>query len=376
MGGQFDPAGWWSAMERPLRRLPRWGVLAVLLLTLLACLWSVPAAQSYGAGFSADVSARLDRGDRRDFDLYEAINRRVAAGESYYVAALDEQRSSGYPTKPFVTVRSPVLAWGDLALGPTGWRVVAIGLWLATLFGLVGLLSGRTSFAERVGAALTAAAFGAVAFMPKVGLSHDVVAGLFLSAALALYRPHRWWLSLLLAACGLAVRELALPFVLLWAAFAASQRRWRELAAVAGVLALFALGMILHAEAVAAERLPGDMTSPSWSGLLGPALPLYGLLSVTPLQHTLPSWLGPPLAVLPLLGWAALGGRTALFALLWFAGYVFGVSLFGRQEHFYWLALLLPVYGAGLALVPRALADLVAALRRAPGAGAGVSRPA
>jgi hypothetical protein len=367
MGARFDPVGWWSAMERPLRRLPRLGALAVLLLALLACLWSIPAAEQYDQRFDADVSMRTERGDRRDMDLYESIARRVAAGESYYTAALDEQRNTGYPTRPFVVVRTPVLAWGSLAFGQTGWRVIAAGLWLTTLLGLVGLLSGRTSLLERAGAVLAAGAFGAVAFMPQVGLSHEIVSGLFLSAALALYRPRRWWPSLLLAACGLAVREHALPFVLLWAAFAASQRRWREFAAVAAVIALFAAGMALHAGVVASAQLPGDPVSPPWTGLQGPALALHGLHTVTLLQ-TLPAWLGPPLAVLPLLGWIAVGGRTGLFAALWAAGYAFAVSLFGRQEHFYWLSLLIPVYGAGLAFVPRALGDLVSALRRRPGA--------
>jgi hypothetical protein len=114
--------------------------------------------------------------------------------------------------------------------------------------------------------------------------------------------------------------------------------------------------------------------SPPWAGLQGPALAVYGLASVTLLQ-TLPPWLGPPLAVLPLLGWIAVGGRTGLFAALWAAGYALAVSLFGRQEHFYWLSLLIPIYGAGLAFVPRALADLVSALRRPPDA-AGSGFPA
>src|SRR5690606_27675421 len=118
----------------------------------------------------------------------------------------------------------------------------------------------------------------------NVGLSHEIVAGLFLSAALALYRRARWWPSLVLAACALAVREMALPFVLLWAAFAATERRWREFAAVAAVVALFALGMALHAQAVAAHQLPGDMVSPGWSAFQGPALPLLGIVMVTLLQ--------------------------------------------------------------------------------------------
>ena len=84
-------------------------------------------------------------------------------------------------------------------------------------------------------------------------------------------------------------------------------------------------------------------------------------------------WLGPPLALLPLLGWAALGGRRGLFATLWFGGYLLMVSIFPRYENFYWLSLMLPAYGAGLALVPRALTDLVIALRLRPrAAGAGL----
>jgi hypothetical protein len=236
------------------------------------------------------------------------------------------------------------------------------------VIGTVALLSGRTRFPERAAAAIAVAGFGSVAFLDKVGLSHEIVAGLFLSSALVIYRPQRWWPSLLLAACGLAVRELALPFVLLWAAFAASQRRWREFAAVAALIALFALGLALHAQAVIAERHPGDLHSEGWNGLQGLPLAMYGLISVTPLGKMGIWWLGPPLTLLPLLGWAALGGRQGLFATLWFAGFILAVSLFARYVNFYWLSLMLPAYGAGLALVPRAVIDLVSALRRRPGA--------
>jgi hypothetical protein len=72
--------------------------------------------------------------------------------------------------------------------------------------------------------------------------------------------------------------------------------------------------------------------------------------------------------LLPLLGWTALGGRQGLFATLWFAGFILAVSLFARYVNFYWLSLMLPAYGAGLALVPRAVMDLVSALRRRPDA--------
>jgi hypothetical protein len=368
-----DIVGWWTALEHPLRRLPRWLAAALLVLAAALCVWSGPAEYHYGHHAAAVNRARLKKGDRRDFDLYKTIDERVANGESYWHAALAEQRKSRYPTRPFLAVRPPTLAWVTAVIGLTGWRVVAIGLWFVTAFGMLPLLKGRSTWPERLAAAVAAGAFGTVDFIKEVGLSHEILAGAFLSAALVVYRPQRWWPALILAACGLAIRELALPFVLLWAVFAASQRRWREFAAVAAVIALFALGMWLHSQAVMAERLPGDLKSPGWTGMQGLPFTLYGLMSVTPLGKYAWWWLGPPLLLLPLLGWSALGGRTGLFALLWFGGFLLAASLFARQENFYWLSLVLPAYGAGLAFVPRALWDLVSALRRPRGAASGGS---
>jgi hypothetical protein len=371
-----DIVGWWDGLRHPLRRLPRWAALAALVLVAGLCLWSAPAEYHYGHRAVADIHKRLNRGDRKDFDLYETIDKRVAKGESYWHAALSEQRSSRYPTKPFVAVRLPTLAYGYALWGLFGWRFIAIALWLVTVLGMIWHLGRRVTWPERLAAAAGAGAFGSVAFLTKVGLSHEIVAGLFLSAALVLYRRDRWWPSLLLAAGGLAVRELALPFVLLWAAFAAFERRWKEFAAVLGVIALFALGMVFHAQQVMAERLPTDLNSEGWTGLQGLPFTLYGLMSVTPVGK-LWWWLGPPVALLPMLGWASLGGRGGLFATLWFGGYFLATALFARQVNFYWLSLVLPAYGAGLALVPRAIYDLVTAirLRQRPG-GAGDGSPA
>jgi hypothetical protein len=369
-----DFVAWWSAWRRPFRHLPRWAALAVLAFAVVATAWSVPAEYRYGHHATSELHKRLKRGDRRDFDLYLAIDRRVAAGENYYHAALAEQRKSHYPTRPFVAVRPPTIAWTTALIGLTGWRVVAGLLWLTTVLGMIWFTARRAHWTERLGAAAGAAAFGTGAWLTQVGLSHEIIAGLFLSSALVLYRPHRWWPSLLLAACALAVRELALPFLLLWAVFAASQRRWRECTAILLVVGLFAVAMAFHAQAVIAYRLPGDLPSQGWTGMQGPAFALYGLMSVTKLGK-LPYWLGPPLALLPLLGWAALGGRRGLFATLWFAGFLGAASLFARQANFYWMSLVLPAYGAGIALVPRAVIDLVSALRRRPDA-AGAGSPA
>ena len=82
-----------------------------------------------------------------------------------------------------------------------------------------------------------------------------------------------------LAAVGIAV-----AYVLLWLAVAASQRRWRECAALAALLALFTLAMLFHAQAVWAEQLPGDQTSRGWSAMMGPVMPLTEACRGVPLK--------------------------------------------------------------------------------------------
>ena len=356
-----DPPRPGPDLMRSLRRLSRTGALAVLAALLAALAWSaltaVPAAQ-------ADPATAQARADPQggDFALYSRIAQRVAAGEGYYVAAMDEQQAGNYPTRPFLTVRLPTLAWANALLGQEGTSIMAITLLFAAILAWQRALADRTVLVERIGATVFIFLCGYTAFEPRAGLVHELVAGLLLSLALALYRRDRWWPSLLALGLALAVRELALPFALLWLAFAVVERRRREALAVALVIALFAVGLALHYGAVEALRLPADRTSPGWDALMGPQSFLHALTRLTPLLF-LPAWLAAPLALLPLFGWIAVGGRLGLFAVLWFAGFAGVMAIFARAENFYWVMLVLPAYGAGLAFVPRGLADLAAALR-------------
>jgi hypothetical protein len=119
--------------ERPLAALPRWAALLLLLATLLACVWNAFALEARNTAHEADIEQRLGRGERADMDLYRAVNERVAAGEDYYRAAAAEHRAFGMPTAPFVTVRTPILAWTSALWGEDGWRAVAVALWAANM---------------------------------------------------------------------------------------------------------------------------------------------------------------------------------------------------------------------------------------------------
>jgi hypothetical protein len=355
----------WEALVRPLPHLSRTSALALLALLIAAMALSIPAtaaldqpeAASTTAAIQATSNAEADTGNG-DLALYARITERVAAGEDYYGAAMAEQRAQDYPTRPFVAVRLPTLAVLGAALGLPVMRILAMALLAATMAALQFRLEGIAKLAERVAAQVLLVFGGAAALVvPQVGLIHEVFAGLLLTLALLLYRPERWWPSLLAVGLALAVRELAVPFVLLWLTFALGAGRWREAAGVGGLLALFAVGMTAHYFAVEAGRLPGDAVSQGWQALMGYGLPIMALIRLTPLT-LLPPMLAAAMMVLPLLGWIAIGGRLGLFASLWFAGFLTAVALFARPENFYWAQLVLPAYAIGFAFAPRALFEL------------------
>lgn len=357
----------WEALGRPFTHLPRWGAALVLALALALALGAAAAVAPSAASTPTTRAAALEPDAvpapsatsrmKGDMALYSRVSARVAAGEGYHAAALAEHRASGYPTRPFVTIRLPTLAWAQAAIGADGVRWLALALVAGAIAALWWRTPALVSIEEWIIAAALLAAGGGAALSPLAGYDHDFIAGVLLSFALLAYRPDRWWPALLAAAAALAVRELAAPFVMLWLAFALEQRRWREARALTVLLALFAAGLAAHALAVDALRLPGDLASQGWSALAGYRVPLAGLGELTGLRH-LPPLLAAPLAVLPLLGWAGLGGRTGLFALLWFTGLASGMALFARPANYYWIELALPAYAIGLAFAPRAVGEL------------------
>lgn len=355
--------------DLPFAELSSRGAALVLALLAAAMIWSVAAnfpARSVdtplaeAAAKPAAAPARPAPG-KGDMALYARIHARMAAGEDYYTAALAEQRASGYPTRPFVAVRLPTLAWLQAVIGPDGVRWLALALSGAAIAALWRRAEPLASREERIIASALLAAGGGAALSSVAGYDHDFITGVLLTVALLAYRPHRWGPALLAAAAALVVRELAAPFVLLWLAFAIGDKRWREAAALSGVLAVFALALFFHAHAVEAARLPGDLASQGWSARDGFALPLAGLGQLTGLRH-FPPVLAAPLAILPLVGWAGLGGRMGLFALLWFAGLATMMALFARPANYYWIELALPAYAIGLAFAPRALGELIGRL--------------
>ena len=162
------------------------------------------------------------------------------------------------------------------------------------------------------------------------------------------------------AALAVAIREHALPFILLMAALALWRRNWKEGAAWS-VLALAFLALLaVHLQIIGAQVLPSDPYGQGWMELRG----LSGWISYVALSSNLrflPGFVAGPLVVLAMLGWAAWKSPAGLFGLLLYAGYGLLLMIAGRPDNFYWGAMVAPAMLVGLAFAAPGLRALIAA---------------
>ena len=342
-----------------IARLPR--PLAWLLATLLAatavwCLTAKPPPIRTAA-----------KGGYTDVHLYHDIAAEVAKGKPYHLAAAELHRAHHYPLKPFVTMRPPTLVWLAAKIGWANLQRLGYVVAAIAVFGWVVAFEGRLDWSERVLVAVAVGAGCAQVVDQGVLALHEYWAGWFTGIALAgvIGWPRKWVLILLPAALGLAVRELALPFALLSLAFAVIERKPKQMLGWALLIAAFGLGMWIHAQDVNALLKRGDITSPGWHAGQGFSAFLKAVIFTSVLQD-LPLNLALLAAMLPLFGWAAMGGRAGLFALLFVGGDAFMISAFSRADTFYWGAIMLPHYFVGFALLPRAFWQLGQAVRFPP----------
>ena len=338
-------------------RLPRPVALLFVALFLAATTWCLLTPPG--------TVSRAAKGHYTDMMLYRDIVSAMQSGQGYYQAATDAQRAHHYPTRPFVTVREPTLYWLAAQLGWTKLNRIEIGLLVAVALTWALALPAPINLAERLVAAALIGVGGLAPIATSITAMSEAWCGLLLSLALGLtlWSKARWWMPVLVIAAALTLRELALPFALLAAAFALWERRWNELAAWLAVILIFGLGMGLHAAHLAEFVRPTDYLSPGWSGGLGLRGVLLAVVNTTVL-HMIPHPLALAVALLPILGWGALDGRGGRFAALLLGGYALMIALFARADNFYWGFLLLPAWAVGLALVPRGIGQLTRAITR------------
>jgi len=334
--------------------------LAGIVLMLLAAVWTAPTATVHGHAAAAQTSIPAAPQRDADLQLYDGIVQRVAAGENYYSAAVSEQRARNFPVRPGLTVRLPTLAFLTVWIGRTGLMVLALALGLGVLLAWWKRFGEEPGgFDRRVIATLLVAVGALIGLKPQYLAVHEVWAGLLLALGGGLHRPGKWRAAWLPVALALAIRELALPFVLLLAAFAAWRRDRRELAAWLILIGLFAVGLAWHLHEVGKYVFPSDPSSPSWLAFRGLSGWTGNIIECS-ILYLLPYRLAAPLALLPLVGWAAWKSPAGSFCTLLLAGYGLLFMIAGRANNFYWALAVTPIWFVGYAFLPMGLRSLLA----------------
>lgn len=347
-------------------RLPARAALFALLLAIVASALvpitaEDPTAQRAPPAKTAQALPQATPAERpRDDDLalYDRVIERIRHGENYYDFVVDEHRRQDYPVRPGLAVRLPTLAYIEAWIGEPGQVAASLILLAAVLAAWWRRLGEEPGGREHRPLAIALLLAGA-----SLGLNryyfvlHELWAGMLLALSFGLHRPGRWGASLAAAALALAIREHALPFVLLIAAMAFWRRDWKEGAAWSLLVAAFFAGLAVHLHLVAEHVLPGDRPSPSWLALRG----LSGWLSDFVLASNLrflPHWLAGPAVVLILLGWAGWKSPAGSFGTLLYLGYGTAFMIAGRPGNFYWGAVIAPALFVALVFTPVALRSL------------------
>ena len=328
---------------------------ALLLATLLALGTPGPPPVSQNPANRAD--------DQTDVVLYETIVEAIRHGGSYYRVTADALRVGDYPLRPFVVFRLPTLAVVQAALPGRLLPLILDLLVGVTAFAWYRRLTPAFSRLPPRLVALALLAGGMMAFVqPDLASFHEIWAGLLVALSLAYRRSYRWLPSVALGLAAVLVRETASPYLALMAFFAFLEGNRREAVAWLTAIAILAVALLLHAQAVAQVVRPLDPASHGWAGMLGFGF-FVKTMAISTALSLAPLWLAAPLVGLALFGWAAWRDELGLRMLTLLSGYAVILALVGRTDTFYWGLLVAPAMLVGLAFVPDGLRDLAGAAR-------------
>ena len=327
-------------------------VLGVALLLITLCTLAPPSGPRPG-----DPPPR--QSSESDLSLYETITDAVRHGDDYYAATARELRARpGYPLRPFITFRLPLLAQIQANVPPVATFALLFALAAAVAIAwLIRLGAELPQTASRTIAGLLLAGGLFVDVQPALHASHEVWAALLIALSLAVRRPERWIEAVAIATVAMLIRETAALYVMAMAAIAWIEGSRREAFGWATALGVLAAALAAHAWAVAQVTGPLDAVSDGWTGLNGFWFFVMTIRHATVLE-AFPYWVAVPLVVLSLLGWASWRSPLALRVFTMLCAYAALISLFARLNNFYWGLMPAPLLLVGLIFAPDGLRDL------------------
>jgi hypothetical protein len=342
-----------ESSDRRFAAWPRWAAGAVLIaavaLAVLGLGHPYKPARTHWAMANTDVG------------FYNRVIDRMHHGQPYEQAAIVEQRASGYPVKPFIAIRPPLLAYilaalpservADILLAVLA--ALVVGAWA---FRLKDVLPSPIWLAGVPLLVFT----GVEASMTLQGMSrlHETWAGLLIALSLAVRTDRRFGLAVVLGLLAALIRELAMPYLLAMAVAALLEKRRAEAGAFAAALAVAIAALIWHGLAASLlltandPRSPGWLTTSGWPFVVATARWNFIALRAGP-------WVAAILLPLALLGAAGLKNGLGLRLLAVIAGYAAGFFFIGRTDNYYWGLITAPILAVSLCFSARAIGDLL-----------------
>jgi len=333
-------------------------VLALLVASIDWCLLSgetLPRLDLHDLGFSLG-----------DGILYKRVAFRVGSGEDYYDVASEELSSGGYDRDSLFHWRPPSYSWVFGRLPSETWArallISGAATCLVASFAVIGREDGWTQ-GVAVATSLIVAC-GGWFFRPEPAYFMELWVGVALSLAMLLQSKGRIAWAVVAAGVALGLRELALPFCVLWCAISWARGRYREASSWSGLILVF-LVFLLHHHYQVGLRFAGISASSGagWVTFGGTKFLLSCCRMAYPLM-ILPGWVTAiyaPIALLGLFGWPS---RTARFFQSSLATYLLLFALVGKPINFYWGWIITPWLAMGAAWSPLAMRDLIRATLR------------
>jgi hypothetical protein len=323
-------------------------VVALLIALALLSIWVAPGIDPVDSAVDSDIPAVLVQG--------------VRAGVHYYAVTAQALRAGELPLHPFTAFRLPTLTMVQAAL--PDWLSVLLFAAVALATALAWqrrIFAWFTAPAPRIAAMILLAAGIVAVVHPGLVRSHDVWAGLLVAWSLAIRRDDRWVEAAAIGLCAMLIREMAALYPLAMLAAALIDRRRREAAGWGVTLLVFVGVLSLHARAAGLVTGPLDAGAVAGDGLHGLSL-FATAVAESSVAGWLPWWIGAPVALLALAGWASAPGPVGLRAALTFGGTALVIAIVARSGDGAWVLVIAPAYMIGLAFLPDAIRDLARGL--------------
>ena len=235
---------------------------ALFILMLLATAASIGGY----SGRKPHVTGIVKDAKSGDVDMYRAVVERVNVGEGYYSALGDELRSRGYPTKPFFHWRLPTLLWSlgqlpDCRIGQVVLLllvVIMVASWLIPLKATLGFpITCPVSL-------ILGAPMLSLACMTWWYFEHTLWSGVLVALSLGIYR-RSVTASVICGLAALAIRQLALLYVIIMLASAIFERKAKEAVAWAAGIVGFGLFLAIHVATVSRYTEASEPSGANWT---------------------------------------------------------------------------------------------------------------